>query len=799
MLENGLQIKEKLVESFNNTEISNYTVPNNISIKVNFVCNPFVEISGNSDDIFHVELIEKEKVIHTSNIRCNMWTKAFRAYYTDWRVRITNTVTSDIVYDRKIDLEGKRVYICLESKSLGDTLAWFPYAEEFRKKHKCHVIISTFLNSLFVEQYPNLEFIEPGQPVQNIFAQYRVGWFYKDGMFDSNLNPMDFKKWPLQKTASDILGLDYKEVRPKLKLNKNKIPKKVGIGFHSTTQAKYWNNPDGWQKVVDYLISKGYECIIYSKEENGYMGNYFPKGVSKFRGRSLSEVIEDLSTCEFFIGLGSGLSWLAWACELPVVLISGFSKKWAETSLNTYRVINETKCNGCFNTEKLDPSDWNWCPFHKGTERQFECSKDITADSVISEIDKIITGKLPDEIKLEEDQYEIPGWFSYSQIYDLFVKEADNDSTIVEIGSWFGKSTKYLLEKVEKSGKKINVEVIDTFKGSLNEDFHQQVVGEHDNDIYQHFYQNIEHNQNIVVHKNYSQDSAELFPTNSIDFLMIDGDHSYEGVTSDINNYFHKVKPGGIISGDDYNVFDGTTLAVNDFFLGAHQLYKNNFNWLYRKPKIQIIHVSTIPLQDRAKKSIKNFELLKRYGFDLRFIQNEPYRGQIDITKYANPSNPNLRPTHYGCYLGHTQALTEIDDINYDFTLILEEDAYIYTSVKEFIDILYKAIFACQTDKSLAYISFGSDVWMPKQHYNKYFDECYHQILAHCYLVPNSQKGWYMDKINTGIWDSADLWYNLIFQSGERKRLVTKEKYSKQINGFSIIDDVYKDYVNNNY
>jgi len=55
-----------------------------------------------------------------------------------------------------------------------------------------------------------------------------------------------------------------------------------------------------------------------------------------------------LATCEFFIGLGSGLSWLAWACELPVVLISGFSEKWSETTLDTYRVINENVMSRMF-------------------------------------------------------------------------------------------------------------------------------------------------------------------------------------------------------------------------------------------------------------------------------------------------------------------------------------------------------------------------------------------------------------------------------------------------------------------
>ena len=74
--------------------------------------------------------------------------------------------------------------------------------------------------------------------------------------------PNDYKKQPLQKTATDILGLEYTEIRPKLKLPNVPKKKKVGIGFHSTAQSKYWNNPDGWQKVVDYLTSLGYECMI---------------------------------------------------------------------------------------------------------------------------------------------------------------------------------------------------------------------------------------------------------------------------------------------------------------------------------------------------------------------------------------------------------------------------------------------------------------------------------------------------------------------------------------------------------
>ena len=128
------------------------------------------------------------------------------------------------------------------------------------------------------------------------------------------------------------------------------------------------------------------------------MGNFQPKGIQKFPGGSIKDVISDMSTCEFFIGLGSGLSWLAWSIGLPVVLISGFSEDWSETSLNTYRVINKSVCHGCFNSDRLDAGDWNWCPRHKNTERMFECTKTIGSDVVIKEINKIINNKINNKI-----------------------------------------------------------------------------------------------------------------------------------------------------------------------------------------------------------------------------------------------------------------------------------------------------------------------------------------------------------------------------------------------------------------
>lgn len=52
--------------------------------------------------------------------------------------------------------------------------------------------------------------------------------------------------------------------------------------------------------------------------------------------------------------------------------------------------------------------------------------------------------------------------------------------------------------------------------------------------------------------KEFSMDALEGCPDNSLDFVYIDGDHCFEEVTKDIAGWSKKVKPGGIISGDDY-------------------------------------------------------------------------------------------------------------------------------------------------------------------------------------------------------------------------------------------------------
>jgi autotransporter strand-loop-strand O-heptosyltransferase len=361
---------------------------------VHFVKGPFVEIKGPKNASYKVQFIDNKtgNIRYTSNIGNNCWCKCSIEYFIDWKIVIYEN--DKLWYEYVYNPKDKRVYIALDSKALGDSLAWMPYADEFRKKHQCKVILSTFMNDMFQDQYPEIEFVKPGTNVTDLYAMYCMGLFYNE---DSTINilksPNNFREQTMQKMCSDVLGLDYIEVKPKIKqrpVKKDFDLKQVCIGVFGTAQSKFWNNPTGWQDVVDWLNNRGYTVRLLSKEGDDYMGNKLPTGIIKHPEGPLELVMDEMKKSKAFIGIGSGLSWLSWSLDVPTVLISGFSYDWAEMKDCIRIAAPKGKCEGCFNRLRLDAGDWNWCPDHKGTNRQFECTKSITSEMVIKELEKFL-------------------------------------------------------------------------------------------------------------------------------------------------------------------------------------------------------------------------------------------------------------------------------------------------------------------------------------------------------------------------------------------------------------------------
>jgi autotransporter strand-loop-strand O-heptosyltransferase len=381
-------IYDNLVKNLNNKA--------NIDNKVyfHFVRGAFLEIKGSKQAEYDIKFINNKngRVLYTTSISTNMWTRCNLEYFIEWRIEIYEN--GKLWFEHLYNAEHKRVYVALDSKALGDSLAWISYVEEFGKVHNCKMVVSTFMNTMFESRYPNIEFVEPGTNVQNLYAMYGIGLFYnEDSTINIYKNPIDPKGQTMQKMCSDILGLEYKEIKPKLKERKPYIEsnyKQVCIGIHGTAQSKFWNNPTGWQDVVDWLNAKGYVVKLLSKEGDNYMGNQLPNGIVKHPNGPLELVMDEMLKSKAFIGIGSGLSWLSWGLDVPTVLISGFSYDWAEMKDCIRIAAPKGKCEGCFNRLRLDAGDWNWCPDHKGTERQFECTKTITSEMVIKELEKFL-------------------------------------------------------------------------------------------------------------------------------------------------------------------------------------------------------------------------------------------------------------------------------------------------------------------------------------------------------------------------------------------------------------------------
>lgn len=363
-----------------------------------FIDGAYLEIKCHQTSYFVVNLrsLDDPELSLECKIANNQWVRSPHRYFVRWQINVYDETGKILLFRHNYDNQGKRVYVSMESKALGDTLAWMPAIEAFRLRHHCHIICSTFINSFFRKNYPEIEFVEPGEVVRKIYAQYRLGWFYKDsdsGEVDFTRNVHDFRQQPMAQSAYDILGLEYAEIKPRIDLPDWPRPihePYVCIGFHATAQAKYWNNPEGWNEVVRFLRKKGYRVVLLSKEGQEYMGNRVPRGVKCLPKGPLEVVINYLKHARLFIGVGSGLSWLAWATGCKTCLISGFSYPYAEMK-DCIRIFpKDSVCSGCFNRYRLVQSDWNWCPDYKNTPRMFECTRSLSANKVIEAIESYL-------------------------------------------------------------------------------------------------------------------------------------------------------------------------------------------------------------------------------------------------------------------------------------------------------------------------------------------------------------------------------------------------------------------------
>jgi predicted O-methyltransferase YrrM len=145
-------------------------------------------------------------------------------------------------------------------------------------------------------------------------------------------------------------------------------------------------------------------------------------------------------------------------------------------------------------------------------------------------------------------------------LYDL-AKKVKN-GTIVEIGSWKGRSTS-CLALGSKAGFGAKVYAIDPHTGSPE---HQEAFKGNvwTFDIFKENMKSVGVNDVVVPILQLAHEASKTF-NQKISLIFIDGAHEYEDVRKDFEDWFYKVEDGGIIALHDTVGWDGPRKVVEEF------------------------------------------------------------------------------------------------------------------------------------------------------------------------------------------------------------------------------------------
>lgn len=193
------------------------------------------------------------------------------------------------------------------------------------------------------------------------------------------------------------------------------------------------------------------------------------------------------------------------------------------------------------------------------------------------------------EEKLTERDFlrvrKIAGLYAWD-IYHLFhyCREIPNGGMYLEIGSYRGGSVlcAYLTGRI--IAKTVNFIAIDP---GLKPNAVWEWKGKKRKMFFESFRANTKEIPNLRVIPTTSDEAHGKIQNSSVDLIFLDGDHHYKQVKRDIENYWPKLKMGGVFLGHDYSEYHswwGVIPAVSEFF-GKHVFHSphNSSMWAVRK------------------------------------------------------------------------------------------------------------------------------------------------------------------------------------------------------------------------
>ena len=150
------------------------------------------------------------------------------------------------------------------------------------------------------------------------------------------------------------------------------------------------------------------------------------------------------------------------------------------------------------------------------------------------------------------------------------LKQLPKNAICAEIGVWKGGFSQEILKTT--SPKKLHLIDPWIFQSEFAERWYGGAIAKSQDDmdaIHDDVATKFKPFPQVIINRGTSADVFPQFDDHYFDWVYIDGNHYYEYVLEDLNHALKKVRPGGIIAGDDYTwgpEYDlPVTRAVHDF------------------------------------------------------------------------------------------------------------------------------------------------------------------------------------------------------------------------------------------
>jgi hypothetical protein len=185
---------------------------------------------------------------------------------------------------------------------------------------------------------------------------------------------------------------------------------------------------------------------------------------------------------------------------------------------------------------------------------------------------------------------EIPGWFQWRSGQEEAVDRFPENSCFVEVGTYLGRSLCSLGDVVERSGKAFTVIGIDTCRGSGPEgprqkDYHGEAVARGGGTFAGDLHRNVlgcGYGDLITLIVADSLTASRLFGNSTVDWVHLDARHDYLSLKADIQAWLPRIRPGGWLSGDDYDEIKWPEVvrAVGEALPGARPWSAGQWRWI---------------------------------------------------------------------------------------------------------------------------------------------------------------------------------------------------------------------------